>query len=58
MAEQNSDGNPKNGWIPQTVSEKRLVQHELENIFYDFLFMASKRYLTFLCYIVEEIIEG
>ena len=58
MAEQNSDGNPENGWIPQTVSEKRLVQHELENILHDPLFMASKRYPTFLRYIVEETIEG
>jgi hypothetical protein len=58
MAEQNSDGFSENGWIPQTVAEKRLVRRELENILRDPLFMASKRYPTFLRYVVEETLEG
>jgi hypothetical protein len=58
MPEQNSDEHPENSWIPQTVAEKRLVRNELENILRDPLFLASKRYPTFLRYVVEETLEG
>jgi hypothetical protein len=48
----------ENNFFPQTKDEKDLVRREMENVLRDPLFLASKRYPSFLRYVVEETIEG
>jgi hypothetical protein len=55
MVKQNSD---RKLWIPQTVADQEFVWGELKSVFHSPQFSSSKRYPSFLRYVVEQALAG